>query len=425
MGLVTILRGGYVVDPRRGLVEQADVVVRGDVIEALRPLGSVPVEADRVLDVAGTWLLPGLIDSHAHILGTGRVPVGAGLLRVRLEAYLQAGVTTIRDAGSPGGTALALAATLAAPLVRTAGRQIRSKGSPEDAASSAEVLASAGATWLKAYALEPSELADVLDVGRRARLLVGVHLGDDPAAGLSLGIEAIEHVYPLVRHDLVANDERLSSRIPAADAPIATWLLSEPTRPVVSRWYREVGDRHPFLVPTLRVMRGLRGRHPDQCDLVLSDEAPWATEAERLRWQQQLRTWGWWDISPGSSPELRLRALEQLGRATRFLAAAGCRICVGTDFDSPFIEPGAGVLAEMRDLETAGMERLDIIRAATSTAADLLGLTDQIGVVAPGARADLLVLRANPFETLEALARPELVIAAGRVVADRRPESST
>jgi imidazolonepropionase-like amidohydrolase len=117
--------------------------------------------------------------------------------------------------------------------------------------------------------------------------------------------------------------------------------------------------------------------------------------------------------------------LEQLGRATRFLAAAGCRICVGTDFDSPFIEPGAGVLAEMRDLETAGMERLDIIRAATSTAADLLGLTDQIGVVAPGARADLLVLRANPFETLEALARPELVIAAGRVVADRRPESST
>ncbi len=414
---VTILRGGLVLDPREGRIERADLVLRGATIAGRGRFYAEVPDAALLIDVHGSWLMPGLVDAHAHIAGAGGEAADAAQCRARVDAYLAAGVTTIRDAGSPDCTALTMAADVDAPLIRAAGSQIRSSPDTAAAASTAMTLAAAGAAWLKAYALGPLELASVLRVARSAGLSVGAHLGDDPAAGIELGVPAIEHVYPLIRHDLVSSDERASPWIPAADATIATWLLADPERPAIDAWYREVGRTRPFLVPTLHVMRGLRGRAGGRP--VAASEAPWSTAAERSRWGAQLRGWGWWDLRPGSSPELRERALRNLGLTARRLADAGCRVCVGSDFDSPFIPPGAGVSAEMRDLEAAGFGRLEVVRAATSEAADLLGLRDRIGSFAVGARADILVLSANPLDSLDALAVPRLVIAAGRVAAGR------
>jgi imidazolonepropionase-like amidohydrolase len=67
---------------------------------------------------------------------------------------------------------------------------------------------------------------------------------------------------------------------------------------------------------------------------------------------------------------------------------------------------------------------LDVLRSATTTAADLLGLAGQVGVVAPGAHADLLLIDGDPLADIGILAEPHknlrTVVQAGRVVVDRR-----
>ena len=58
------------------------------------------------------------------------------------------------------------------------------------------------------------------------------------------------------------------------------------------------------------------------------------------RWRARLQSWGWWDLGPDSSRDLRDQAFENICRTSWHLAAGGCRICLGTDFGEPLIEPG-------------------------------------------------------------------------------------
>jgi dihydroorotase len=89
-----VLRGGRVIDPANGIDGRMDVAVSDGRIAAVRP--DIPVaQARRVLDVAGLHVLPGLVDLHAHVFGYD------GSL-VADETALQAGTTTVVDAGGSG-----------------------------------------------------------------------------------------------------------------------------------------------------------------------------------------------------------------------------------------------------------------------------------------------------------------------------------
>jgi len=415
------------VDLETGLIETADVVVRDGFIEEIGRFGAAPREAGAlVLDLKGAWLIPGLVDAHAHLLGTVDGPLTPEQTRSRLMAYLQAGVTTIRDAGARDLAVLQLAATTPAPQIYASGRPIRHSSSVEESVSAARSNAEAGAAWLKAYELDPLELAGVLELGRAAGVRVGAHLGNDPSECLALGLKAVEHVYTLIRHDLVPYELRQASWIPAADRPVATWFLTDAEASWATGWYESVGARRPFVTSTLSVMEALKGRHESvDCDRGQA-EARWASTGLPARWQARLQSWGWWDLGPDSSRDLRDQAFENICRTSWHLAAVGCRICLGTDFGEPLIEPGVGVLSEMKLLHAAGFSTLDVLRSATCTPADLLGLSGALGTLTVGARADAVAVAGNPLESLEALSAPLLVMAAGDVVVDRRvgsPES--
>lgn len=417
-----VLRGGRLVDLDDGHSRPADVIVADGRIVAC---GSAPREIDADgLDLGGAFVLPGLVDAHAHVAGWFE-PTGPGTPpRKHLAAYLDAGVTTIRDAGAPGTAAIALAEVTQAPVIQPAGQPIRRTRSVAEGVRTARIVARSGAAWLKAYDLPAAGLAGVLAVGRETGLCVGVHLGDDPAASIGLGVEAIEHVYTVMRHDLVDDRARRSPAIADADRSVATWALATPFSGAEGDWYEQVGHERPFLTPTLSVMRGLLGRGAVGQDGIGPDEAPWLTESERLQWRRTLEGWGWWAPGPGSSQEFRSRAFENLGRAVRALAEAGCRICVGTDFSQPLIGPGVGVKDEMLALRDAGLSALDVLRAATLAPAALLRMEGEIGVVAVGARADLMIVGRDPLADLETLGEPILVVADGRVVLDRRSEAA-
>ena len=101
----------------------------------------------------------------------------------------------------------------------------------------------------------------------------------------------------------------------------------------------------------------------------------------------------------------------------REMREAGVRFAVGTDSNVKDLETiDLLYLQELQALQTAGMTNPEIIQAATLRAAQAMGLDDQLGSIAAGKRADLIVLSADPLKDIKALVYPELVIQDGKVV---------
>jgi imidazolonepropionase-like amidohydrolase len=99
------------------------------------------------------------------------------------------------------------------------------------------------------------------------------------------------------------------------------------------------------------------------------------------------------------------------------LADGGARILFGTDAPQQFSVPGFSIHREFPLMLAAGMSRYDILRSATRTVGEHLAETDRFGVIAPGARADLVLVRANPLADLAHLREPAGVMVRGRWLA--------
>src|SRR2546426_616992 len=96
----------------------------------------------------------------------------------------------------------------------------------------------------------------------------------------------------------------------------------------------------------------------------------------------------------------------------------GVPIAAGTDAGTPF-NPHGSIVPELALMVKAGMSPLEAIRAATSTAARVLGLHEETGRIAPGLAADLIAVAGDPGERIEALDAVRLVIANGRIAVNR------
>jgi imidazolonepropionase-like amidohydrolase len=92
---------------------------------------------------------------------------------------------------------------------------------------------------------------------------------------------------------------------------------------------------------------------------------------------------------------------------------AGVKIVFGTDIGGiPWTEPIAQEFPQMIKL---GMTPMDAIHSATSRAADMLDMTGQIGVLAPGAYADVIAVQGDPLQNIEELGRVQFVMKDGKV----------
>src|SRR5262245_18485662 len=98
-----LLCGGHVIDPRNGTSAIRDVAIRGGKIAAVAP-AIESAKASKVVDVAGLYVTPGLVDIHVHVYaGTGERRSYAGDSSVYPDGFtLRSGVTAIADAGCAG-----------------------------------------------------------------------------------------------------------------------------------------------------------------------------------------------------------------------------------------------------------------------------------------------------------------------------------
>ena len=385
----TLYRDGALADGRSASLERnVSILVEDGIIAWIRPTSGEEDPGDaRVIDCAGASFVPGMVDCHSHVTGTGGAnwierfndPPEALLATAEHNGALgmAAGVRWMRDVGSPIGLdpvdgterALALgvrdrwAGRADRPYLRAAGSWLFKRGvnpmrSAIEAETADELLAAAigqldaGADLVKLYMDGPdvnvppwsaNEVARVVEAahGRGAR--VAAHSGrlNGAQAAVAGGVDSIEHGFDL-------------------DAGVAA----------------EMARRGTTLVSTLAVMRSW---------LSFGD----TTTMERFA---------------GEAGRAAIGArLEQGEASVRIARDAGVAIATGSDFGGGSLR--ANQLAwEVTSLVAAGVEPPDALAAATWRGGELLG-EPEAGVIREGGAADFFCVHGDPLSDPEALWR--------------------
>lgn len=383
----------------------------------------------QVESLEGQFLLPGLIDTHAHATFLRDPEHFAGYDRATTERILKIllahGITTIRNPAAPEAEAVALredirAGRVIGPRMLTAGRPIDwgNEHTPEEARAEVDRQADVGMDYIKIYAkTTPRLLRAVTDAAHARGLPVVGHLQTTtPEEAVDAGIDAITHgaswttaLLPVSRRDAY----RARSRELGGLRARIDWLAwVDLDGPEIDRSIRAVAAARTPLDPTLiAYITKFRGRDPRYRNSPYLDVTP----KEVLQtWDGWLDDWSAGDIERGTAVWPRMLALVK-----RYYDA-GALLTTGSDFPNPYVIPGAGLHDEMALLVEAGIPPADVLRIATRNGAESLGLLDEVGTIAVGKRADLIVLRADPTRDIANIRRISKVYLDGKMLLPSR-----
>jgi len=405
---VLLLRADRViVDPRQPPRGPSTLVVRGDrLVSVLDGLDATPAlaegESAREIDLRGRTVLPGLVDSHVHLTGEPATPwwrdaidtpEQAAISGVRNAALtVRAGFTTVRDLGgnrqAPHALRDAIAAgTVPGPRMLVAGQSISIVGGHGDANGfnpEATAVLSGGniCTGADQCAQRVREMsragADVIKLAATGGVLSQQNRGlDQHFSGAEL--KAIVDTAHLLGLKVAAHAHGPRGIEAAARAGVDS--IDHGTY-IDARGVEAMLASKTFLVPTLSPTIAYRER--------IGSGAYTAIVEAKIR-----------------------QRLAATGKNIAAARKAGIRIAFGTD---------AGVSDHGRNAEEfplmvqyGGMSARDALASATVEAADLLGLGDEIGTLAPGKSADVIAVEGDPLADVAALQQVRFVLARGRI----------
>lgn len=388
-----------------------------------------------VVDMRGRYAIPGLFDMHAH-----SIKMSPALTH---PLYVAAGVTAVRDMGGCVGiedawvacadekrawndavdrgemvgprydqvTSLAIngGPEIPDPLDRALGA-----ATPEGARERASFDAARGIDFLKPYTMltRDSYLALAAAAAENGMYLAGHQpLAVSGLDAVAAGQRSVEHAFmfiwdcypgmPTLRtsgdpRSVYTNELRarmIAQHDPALCGDLHAAMVEAGTAYVPTHTTRKLdayatdeafrGDRRLVYIPgPLRAL--------------------WIEDAEAMAER----------AGEGGAKSYRAFyefGIEQTGVAHR----AGVTILAGTDAPDSFVFPGTGLHDELEHLVMAGLSPADALRAATTDAARFLGLESEAGVIAPGARADIVFLYDDPLTDINAVRNVDGVVLAG------------
>jgi imidazolonepropionase-like amidohydrolase len=424
-------------------VPDAVVLMRDGKIECAGRRADCPVPAGvGALDLAGSWITPGLIDAHVHFSQTGwadgrpdsldlraRHPydqVEAGL-RLHPErfgrSYLCSGVTGVFDVGGYPWT-LGLPAwaeprsdvprvAAAGPLISTidhwlnlpAERQFIFLSNADAGRGGVDYLARAGANAIKVWFIPDPKNAKSVD-----------ELAPLVAAA---GEEARRHDLRLIVHATGLAEAKAALR---AGARLLVHSVDD--LPVDQEFLDLARKNGAMYCPTLTVFGGyvrlFEGAFRKQAPQV--DDPNGCVDQETLGKVAETASAGIGARTPEQMAERVKAVAERARKAEEMMAAnllrveqAGIPIAMGTDAGNPLTLHGPAVYAEMEAMQKAGMKPASVLVTATRGGASAMGRDKDFGTVEKGKLADLLVVAADPTADIANLRRVRYVVRGGVV----------
>ncbi len=393
------------------------VVIRdGRIAEVAAAEGWDPPRGTQVIDLTGRYLMPGLIDAHAHVTilpladdGSVAGDVDRAASRRVLRTLLGFGITTVRNPAAPAAAGVALRESVATgevlgPRIVTAGNPLNLSGAsfgpfvatPDAASVRSEVRRQAdlGVDLVKVYASLSPDLvgAAIEEAHARGRPVVG-HLQQTTwTEAARLGIDAITHAAPWSAAYL---PEAARGGYRGSLRDRIAWLERVDLEgPEIREMLELLAERKIPVDPTLIALHtkffGDDPRHLENPELHL------APAAVRDAWARSTFVDDWTSEDFARARAAWPRVLELV----RKLHEGGVRLAAGSDLPNPWVIPGVSLHQELRLLHDAGIPTLEVLKIATSNGAAALGLDAEIGSVEPGKRADLIVLVADPAASL-------------------------
>lgn len=402
------------------------IIVEGNRLKQVGKESEVAVLREaQVIDAHGKWIIPGLMDMHAHISETPNIP---------LDLYLVNGVTTIRD---PAGnlTPLRLARQDIESGKRTGPRLFFSgyvldgnpplwpdfsvmADTPERAESAVNFLIDQGVDLIKVYnsITEPALVAIVRTAHARGIPVTGhVPRSMTMTRAVELGMDGLEHIRVTGRELLPLEEADKIDFLPFVEREARLWQKFDLDSPKMKALVSLLADKKVFLDPTLTVdevssfaLYEEQAQDPNNRFLPrksFTDEVETAPDVFRL------------------PPELKDAAAEGFRKRLQFIgmcSRAGVQIIAGTDgVGEGKLLPGFGLQYELQLLSQAGLTPIQVIQAATINAARALKKDGELGSIEAGKLADLVILSADPLVDIRNASKIDAVMIGGRLL-DRK-----
>ena len=431
---ITAIVGGTLIHPEQpGAPAEKDVtvIISGDRIQSVGPSKTTPLpKGATVIKAQGKWILPGLIDSHVHFFQSGDpftrpdaidatkiVPYAKEVARnkARLPAtfkvWLASGVTSVADVGGPFWNFDARDAAVkskAAPRVAIAGPLTSMIDRPQlDLGDPPIIKITSPEAAKELAAKELARRPDFLKVwfihrptdDLAAQEAIVKATGDAAhAGGIRLAVHATE--LDVAKASLRAGADILVHSV--ADLPIDAEFITLAKK------------RNAIYVPTLFVREGYTS-------VMLGEWKPTPAE-QRLADPEILKQMNALEKVPKDQLPTRVAQLRQKGRTPanmvdmknlRPVWDAGITVAMGTDAGNVGTLHGPSVFREMQLMRDAGLSMPEVLLSATLNGAKVMGMDRELGTVQPGMLADLIILNADPLQSVDNLSKVHRTIKGG------------
>lgn len=413
------------------------LAIDGDTIKAVDDTkAAARYKAEKYVDGAGQYAMPGLWDMHVHFRG------GDSLIEANknlLPLFLSKGITTVRECGGDITPAVmswkkaTAAGQLAGPRIFTSGPKLDGFGggwagsipveTPAQVTKALDSLQQIGSDFVKIYDSKISHDA-YLEIIRQAKKRGMKVTGHMPftvelAEAASLGMDGSEHLYYVFKAcsskedsitDLIRKSEHTAHPIGLFAALPPLFATYDGAK--AKRLFTFLAEKNFSITPTLFISKTLGEiKEIDHSkDSMLAYIAPSIQRTYQGRVRSAKR-------QSDEGTQFKKRYDSLFTSLVPQLYAAGVNLVAGSDCgaSNSYVYPGTSLHGELKLMVDAGLTPAQALKTATVNGSKFFGIQKFYGSLTPGKCSDLILLPGNPLENINAIDQINVVMANGKV----------